>query len=93
MMMTAKTRSRRLAVAEARIMRWGNSLAIRIPAALAKRAKLDVGTCVELLATAEGFKVQKQPCQPTLEELLSRVTDENRHEAVDWGRPVGNEVW
>ena len=92
-MMKVVTKSRRNAVAEARIMRWGNSLAIRIPAALAKRAKLDLGTCVELLATAEGFKVKKQPCQPTLEELLSRVTDENRHELVDWGRPVGNEVW
>lgn len=31
--------------------------------------------------------------QETLEELISRITDENRHDLVDWGPPVGNEVW
>jgi hypothetical protein len=29
----------------------------------------------------------------TLEELLEGVTPENSHEATDWGKPVGNEVW
>lgn len=29
----------------------------------------------------------------TLEELLEEVTPENSHEATDWGKPVGNEVW
>ena len=30
---------------------------------------------------------------PTLEELLDKITPENRHEEVDWGPPVGKEVW
>src|SRR5258706_53237 len=29
----------------------------------------------------------------TLEELVARITPENRHEEIDWGPPVGNEVW
>ena len=29
----------------------------------------------------------------TLAEMLSRITDENRHGEVDWGDVVGNEVW
>ncbi|HEX8600782.1 MAG TPA: helix-turn-helix domain-containing protein [Chloroflexia bacterium] len=28
-----------------------------------------------------------------LDAMLARVTPENRHELVDWGKPVGNEVW
>ncbi|MDQ3707609.1 MAG: helix-turn-helix domain-containing protein [Chloroflexota bacterium] len=28
-----------------------------------------------------------------LDAMLARVTPENRHELVDWGAPVGNEVW
>ncbi len=28
-----------------------------------------------------------------LDELLDRVTPENRHALVDWGKPVGKEVW
>jgi antitoxin component of MazEF toxin-antitoxin module len=31
--------------------------------------------------------------QPTLEELVARITDENRHPEVDWGEPVGEEIW
>jgi hypothetical protein len=28
-----------------------------------------------------------------LKGMLAGVTDENRHEEVDWGPPVGREVW
>ncbi len=30
---------------------------------------------------------------PDLDELLAGITPENRHAPVDWGQPVGNEVW
>lgn len=30
---------------------------------------------------------------PTLQQLLDRVTDENRHAEIDTGPAVGNEVW
>ena len=29
----------------------------------------------------------------TLEELLAQITDDNRHEEIDFGTPVGKEVW
>ena len=29
---------------------------------------------------------------PTLEEMLSTITDDNRQELVDWGKDVGREV-
>lgn len=28
-----------------------------------------------------------------IDEMLARITPENRHELVDWGAPMGNEVW
>jgi hypothetical protein len=28
----------------------------------------------------------------TLEELVAQITDENRHEEIDWGPPVGREI-
>jgi hypothetical protein len=31
--------------------------------------------------------------KPTLEELVARITDDNRHPETDWGEPVGEEVW
>jgi hypothetical protein len=35
----------------------------------------------------------ERPTKESLDELLSRVTDENRHPEVDFGPPVGKEVW
>jgi antitoxin MazE len=29
----------------------------------------------------------------TLDEMCARITLENRHEEIDWGPPVGNELW
>jgi hypothetical protein len=31
--------------------------------------------------------------KPTLDELVARITDENRHGETDWGEVVGNEGW
>lgn len=31
--------------------------------------------------------------KPTLEELVARITDENRHPEADSGEPVGKEEW
>jgi len=30
---------------------------------------------------------------PTLDEMLSQVTDDNKHEEIDFGSSVGEEVW
>jgi hypothetical protein len=35
---------------------------------------------------------QSREDKPTLEDLLTRITGENRHPEVDWGEPVGEEV-
>src|SRR5581483_6977329 len=41
-----------------------------------------------------GLEMSEPPSEPplTLEELVSRITDENRHEEIDWGPPVGREI-
>lgn len=31
--------------------------------------------------------------RPTLAELASKITPENQHPEIGWGRPVGKEVW
>jgi antitoxin component of MazEF toxin-antitoxin module len=42
------------------------------------------GTSVEVIVRRKKL---------TLEELVAGITEENRHDEVDWGPPVGNEVW
>lgn len=77
-----------------RIQKWGNSLAVRIPKSFAVEAQLAEETLVEL-SLVEG-KLIVQPLkqrQPTLDELLRGVTDENLHAEWDSGPAVGKEVW
>jgi antitoxin MazE len=77
-----------------RVRRWGNSLALRIPKALAKETGLGVDSLVEL-SRAEGKLIITPAAGPryTLDELLKGVTDENRHAEVDWGPPTAGEGW
>ncbi len=77
----------------ARIQKWGNSLGLRIPKAFAADTGVSEGSEVDL--TLEDGRLVITPRGPryTLNDLLSDVTDENRHGEVDVGTPRGSEAW
>ena len=77
-----------------KIQQWGNSLALRIPKPFAEEAGLARQSEVEV-SVVDGNVVifpVREP-QPTLEELLAEVTEENRHSEIDTGPAVGREIW
>ena len=76
------------------IQKWGNSLALRIPKAFAVESNVSSGSTVDV-SVDNGNIVVKPINKPeyTLKELVDGITDENRHDEIDWGRPVGKEVW
>jgi antitoxin MazE len=76
------------------VQKWGNSLAVRIPKTFASEAKLAEDSPVELSLEEGRLVVTPVPRKRrTLAELLAQVTDDNIHPEVDWGPPVGKEVW
>ena len=79
---------------QARIQKWGNSLALRIPKAFALEVGLKEDGDVEL-SVQRGRLVVEPPATPsyTLEELLADVRPSNLHGETDWGPPVGKETW
>lgn len=78
---------------QTKIGRWGNSLALRIPAAFAEDAALTDGATVELTLVDGEIRITPVHLEPRLDELLASITDENRHDETDWGKPVGGEAW
>jgi antitoxin MazE len=75
---------------KARIQKWGNSLALRIPKPLAAEAGLREDDPVELSLVEGKLVTQPASRQPlTLDELLKGVTDENLHGEWDAGPAVG----
>ena len=79
---------------QARVHRWGNSLAIRIPKPFALEIGLEQNTLV-IVTISEGKLLLEPIVEPkyTLEQLLAEVTEDNLHHEVDTGEAVGNEVW
>ncbi len=76
-----------------KIQKWGNSLAVRIPKALAAQLHLDEGTPFSLVVEGESLVIRKEKRVPrySLEELVAQITDDNLHPETDWGAPVGRE--
>ena len=74
------------------LRKWGNSPAIRIPAAVMRAANLNLNQNVEI--KVEDGRVIIEPAMPsyTLDELLAGITPVNCHEVVDFGAPQGSEL-
>lgn len=76
-----------------RVTRWGNSLAVRIPRALAQQVRLEEGAEVEMTVEQGGIVVRPRPHRYDFDELVEAITPENRHGETDWGAPQGEELW
>lgn len=72
----------------ATVQKWGNSLAIRIPKDVAERMRIEQGSELEL-SVIEDEKItlvkKYQPKKYSLEELLAKITPENRHDEISFG--------
>jgi antitoxin MazE len=81
-------------MATTQLAKWGNSLALRIPKAVADSAGLRKGDPVSLRVSEDGgLVVSAARRKYKLEALVSRITAKNRHGETDWGKPVGREMW
>lgn len=74
------------------VQRWGNSLAVRIPKAVAFQMGVGENTTVEL-DLKDGVLTMRASGELTLDELLAGVTEDNLHGEIDTGPAVGAEAW
>jgi antitoxin MazE len=74
--------------------RWQFVFPNRIPKSVVEALELKLNDAVE--CSIEGGKLVIQPIQAlpdlSLEDLLAEV-NESPNSEVDWGNPVGGEVW
>lgn len=76
-----------------KLQKWGNSLALRIPAALAEQLDVADGTEVEL--TVRDGELVVRPIRQSklsLRELLKDCKPSHLHGEIDFGEDVGREV-
>jgi antitoxin MazE len=75
-----------------RFSKWGNSLALRIPASYAQELSVGEGALADI-SVKDGCLVIKPLVVPRydLADLVSRITETNLHVESDTGSAVGNE--
>lgn len=75
------------------ISKWGNSLGLRLPKSVALEAQVDEGDAVTV--SVKNGAIIVRPSRPTysLEQLVARITPQNRHDESDWGTRAGREAW
>ena len=76
-----------------KMVKWGNSFAVRIPKPIVETAKLKEGDFLDVATASEGQIELARPTRiPSLTKLVSQITPENRYSEVSVGREVGREV-
>ncbi len=76
------------------ISKWGNSLALRLPKAVLEEAGLTENQPVEITVVKGQIRIDPVvELVYDLDELLAQIKPENLHPEVNWGSPVGKEIW
>jgi len=80
----------------AKVQKWGNSQGLRLSKQLLEDAQISVGDQVDV-AVHDGVIVvaplKRLRGKHNLRDLVKRIPKGHRAEEVDWGGPVGEEVW
>jgi antitoxin MazE len=71
---------------------WGNSLAVRIPKALAQAIAAAVGSDVTITVEDGALVIRPAASSYNIDELVKKITPKNRHAEIDSGAPVGHEI-
>ncbi len=79
-----------------KIQKWGNSQGIRLAKTLLADAQLGVGDEVDI-SVKDGFIIvtpaKRIRGRYNLQDLVARIPENYQAGEVDWGEPVGKEVW
>jgi len=74
------------------VEKWGDGLGVKIPRSFVQEMALRDGDKVKITGLGQGMLISPGWTE-SLQEMLDRVTPENIHGEIDFGPPVGKEVW
>jgi len=79
-----------------KVQKWGNSQGLRLSKALLSDAEIDVGDAVDVAVRKGALivtPVRRVRGRYSLRDLVRRVPKDYKPKELDWGPPVGREVW
>ena len=76
---------------KAQMVKWGNSLAVRIPKPIIEEVRLKEGDFLEIEAGEGRIELRRATKTPTLAQLVSQITPDNRYSEISTGPEIGKE--
>jgi len=79
-----------------KIQKWGNSQGLRLNRQLLEEAHLSVGQEVDLTVREGTIVIAPSKLirgKHSLKALVARIPKDYKPGEIDWGKPVGREVW
>ena len=78
-----------------KIRKWGNSQGIRLPKKILEILDLKVNDTILIEEGDDCFKLKKikKEKRKTIKELFANYNEDYEKQEIDWGEPVGKEVW
>ena len=79
-----------------KVQKWGNSQGIRLSKEILNQANILIGDELEVVTTEDQLVVKpvyKIRGKYKIEDLVAKLPANYQVEELDWGKPVGMEVW
>ena len=83
-------------IRQIRVNEWNGSLGIRFPADFVDFIQLKDKSLVEIQTDGDRLiitKVKETPKKYSIKELFEMYPSDCIEEELDWGNPIGDEVW
>jgi len=76
------------------IQKWGNSQGVRLPKIFLDELNMSEGNEVEILKQ-DSYLIIRPASQKrkSIQELFADYDGDYTPEVIDWGKPVGGEIW
>ena len=79
---------------QAQIKSWGNSQGVRFPKEFLEASGFKLNDSLEIHAMKDQIVLSRPFVHKTLKERAEAYNGHlNLHQELDWGEPVGSEVW
>lgn len=74
--------------------KWGNSAAVRLPATIMSQANFSAQQPINILLSKGRIILEPvNSLEFDLDEMLAQIRPEHLHGEIDFGRPVGKEIF
>lgn len=72
--------------------KWGNSLGIRIPKIFSDKISIHDGSSLEIEMSDDSLMIKPEK-KYSLIDFIKKISNDNLHSEISFGKPEGKEIW